>query len=250
MMKSLNVRFLIIGILFTQGCVTTKVYDHIIPPTNLTRETDRIYFSGGYGTNGFGLTAGGTLVPPFQAAGVFLTNRIKGDTKIIESLDILEKYKDSYFSEVYEFMLGTYFPLEQNAVLELFGGTGKGRGEDFSFSPEMWSFKSKIILRTSKGDYRKLFAQLNVGVRTHTFVYGMAFRANKINFSNYEQTHSERGIVFTGEPEATLWEATIFGRLGGEVFKAGFSATYAYSPETLDFQYNSFTGALTFYITL
>lgn len=249
-MKILKVTFLIIGMLVTQGCVTTKVYDHILPPTNLTRETDKIYFSGAYGTNGFSVTTGGTILPPLQAAAAFLTNRIKGDTKLIESVTILDKYKNSYFSEVYEFMLGTYFPLEQNAVLEIFVGTGKGRGEDFSFSSEMWNFKSKIILRSSKGDYRKLFAQLNIGARTKSFVYGMAFRANKINFSHYEQTHSERGMEFKGEPEANIWEATIFGRLGGEVFKAGFSATYAYSYETLKFQYNSFTGALTFYITL
>lgn len=243
-------RLLIIAYLslFLSGCVTTKVYDLAVPPINLTKETDRFYALGAYGTNGFSINAGAVLKPPFQVAGSITMNRTKGNSEEPHG-SILDDYKNSYSSDVYEIMAGAFFPIDQEGVFEIFAGTGKGRGEDYTYNGELWNGKSTVLLKSSKGDYDKYFLQVNIGGRKEKFVYGMAFRANQITFTNYERWHSKRGLEFKGVPEGLIWEGTVFGRLGGDVLKLGFSATYAYSQQTLDFYYSSFSAAFVMYLS-
>ncbi len=225
------------------GCATANVYDNVLLPVNLSREGDKVYAAGGYGSNGFGFNAGLPIMPPVQVAVTLQKNYTEGDKNLPQPGFDPRSYSNSHTSEVYEIMAGTYFEPSENQILELFAGTGKGKGEDYVYTPEFVDFKGKTVLKSAKATYEKLFLQLNVGKRNNFTAYGIAVRWNQITFSDYEETHSIRGVEYSGSPEGQLWEMTFFGRAGGENVKFGFMTTFSFSRDKLKFNFPSFTYA-------
>lgn len=233
--------FSVLLLFITQGCVTTVVFDNVLPPVNLSREGDKAYFTGAYGTNGMTLTGGITILSPLQFAFSVHRNVEKG-AKTLPAVSAAGNIPESSMElESFEYLAGTYFELRENGVLEIFAGMGRGRGEEYAFSQETWDWKPRTILRTAKGDFEKMFLQINVGKRIPSSAYGLALRWNRVTFADYEKWHSERGTQFKGETHGDLWELTFFARIGGDVMKFGGYGTFSFTPHKIEFQHPQLT---------
>lgn len=189
--------FVISPLLFLlSGCAYNAVFDNTSPPANLSREGDKFYLSGAYGTNGYTLTGGIAIFSPLQVAIATQSNITKGDRNLPSGDARYTNYKSSNSLQAFEYIAGVFFPLPDNGVIEAFAGLGEGDGEDYSYSKETWNRKTKDILRISKGNYEKMFLQMNIGKRKTLYAYGFSLRWNRVIFSEYEKWHSERGIGF------------------------------------------------------